>query len=51
MLVAYLIVIPGKLAIASAIRNPEMPKTWIPAFAGMTAETADSFPGFQSSRR
>jgi hypothetical protein len=30
-------VIPGKLAIASATRNPgKSKKLWIPAFAGMT---------------
>jgi hypothetical protein len=31
-------VIPGKLAIASATRNPGFKQTWIPAFAGMTLE-------------
>ncbi len=29
-------VIPGKLAIASATRNPVKSRTWMPAFAGMT---------------
>jgi hypothetical protein len=29
-------VIPGKLAIASATRNPEKSRTWMPAFAGTT---------------
>jgi len=32
-------VIPGKLAIASATRNPGFKEIWIPAFAGMTLET------------
>jgi hypothetical protein len=33
-------VIPGKLAIASATRNPGKSKNaWIPAFAGMTIWT------------
>jgi hypothetical protein len=29
-------VIPGKLAIASATRNPGKSRTWMPAFSGMT---------------
>jgi hypothetical protein len=32
-------VIPGKLAIASATRNPGFKDLRIPAFAGMTLET------------
>jgi hypothetical protein len=39
-----LIVIPGKLAIASATRNPGKIKNfWIPAFAGMTVGLAHLF--------
>jgi hypothetical protein len=30
------VVIPGKLAIASATRNPGSQKSWFPAFAGVT---------------
>ena len=33
------IVIPAKLAIASASRNPGADKVWVPAFAGTTGRS------------
>ena len=38
-----LMVIPGKLAIASATRNPGKSSLWIPVFAGMTVESTVDF--------